>query len=206
MVSELIFFLGEFFCVLLPNLGLVIYYWKWKKSSLSSSMIACWLMWLIYFASVFYFTSAGTLDNFLQNYAQINWRQVNLVLFARHPSFTVIKQNILNICLFLPLGLLMSTVVKSKHSLIATFSLGFYFSLLIELSQLFNHRRSDVDDLLFNTLGAVIGWLVGTIFYYLYYLLTDRRQQKITFPWLLASLLSLAGHFLLFKPLFWSSF
>lgn len=206
MVSELIFFLGEFLCVLLPNLCLAIYYWKWKKSPLHLSMMGLWLMWLIYFASVFYFTSAGTLDSFWQNYGRINWGQVNLVLFARRLSPTVIRQNVLNICLFIPLGLLMSTMVKNKRALVATFSLGFYFSLLIELSQLFNHRRSDVDDLLFNTLGAVIGWLIGVILYYLYCLLTGKREQKIAFPWLLVSMLSFAGHFLFFKPLFWSSF
>ena len=34
----------------------------------------------------------------------------------------------------------------------------FGLSLLIELSQLLNHRSSDINDLIMNTLGAVIGF------------------------------------------------
>lgn len=205
MVEELIFFLGEFICVLLPNLLLVAYFWWRKRYLLSVKMIFLWLVWLLYFAAVFYFTSAGTINNFYQNYSQINWQQVNLVLFTRRLSPTVCQQNILNVCLFLPLGFFMATIVKSKRSLIATFSLGFYFSLLVEISQLFNHRRSDVDDLLFNTLGTVLGWLLGVALVHTYYLLSGEKKEKIIFPWMIISVLSFAGHWLLFCPLFWSN-
>lgn len=34
------------------------------------------------------------------------------------------------------------------------------FSLIIELSQLFNGRITDLDDLLMNTLGAFLGWVI----------------------------------------------
>ncbi len=37
---------------------------------------------------------------------------------------------------------------------------GITFSLIIELSQLFNGRITDIDDLLMNTLGALIGWVI----------------------------------------------
>lgn len=32
------------------------------------------------------------------------------------------------------------------------------FSLIIEIMQLFNHRATDVDDLLMNTIGGVVGY------------------------------------------------
>ena len=36
----------------------------------------------------------------------------------------------------------------------------FGFSLSIELCQLFNRRNTDIDDLMMNTLGAVIGYFI----------------------------------------------
>ena len=38
--------------------------------------------------------------------------------------------------------------------------IGFGFSLSIELCQLFNRRNTDIDDLMMNTLGAVIGYFI----------------------------------------------
>ena len=35
-----------------------------------------------------------------------------------------------------------------------------YISILIEISQLLNNRRTDIDDLIMNTLGAIIGFLI----------------------------------------------
>ena len=35
---------------------------------------------------------------------------------------------------------------------------GFLFSLAIELGQLFNRRCSDINDLLMNVLGAIVGY------------------------------------------------
>ena len=35
---------------------------------------------------------------------------------------------------------------------------GFGLSLVIELSQLLNNRRTDIDDLILNTLGAALGY------------------------------------------------
>jgi glycopeptide antibiotics resistance protein len=37
---------------------------------------------------------------------------------------------------------------------------GITLSLIIELSQLFSGRVTDIDDLMMNTLGALIGWVI----------------------------------------------
>lgn len=67
-------------------------------------------------------------------------------------------QYILNIILFVPLGLVIPLLWKRFASLQKTFRISFLFSLTIELSQLFNFRTTDIDDLLMNTLGGVIGF------------------------------------------------
>lgn len=43
-----------------------------------------------------------------------------------------------------------------------TFLVGLLFSLLIEIGQIFTmYRQTDVNDLLMNTLGVMIGWVIG---------------------------------------------
>lgn len=63
-----------------------------------------------------------------------------------------------NILLFIPLGLMLPLIWKKYEVLRKTTFFGLTFSLSIELSQLFNGRITDIDDLLMNTLGALIGW------------------------------------------------
>lgn len=67
-------------------------------------------------------------------------------------------QYVLNIILFVPLGLFMPLLWKRFASLQKVLSISFLFSLAIELSQLFNFRTTDIDDLLMNTLGGVLGF------------------------------------------------
>ena len=65
-----------------------------------------------------------------------------------------------NILLFIPLGLMLPCIWKRYERLWPTVLSGIVFSQSIELSQLFNRRITDIDDLLMNTLGALIGWVI----------------------------------------------
>lgn len=65
-----------------------------------------------------------------------------------------------NILLFVPLGFMLPFIWKKYEVLWKTALSGITFSLIIELSQLFNGRITDIDDLLMNTLGALIGWVI----------------------------------------------
>lgn len=67
-------------------------------------------------------------------------------------------QYVLNIILFVPFGFFMPLLWKRFALLHKVLSISFLFSLAIELSQLFNFRTTDIDDLLMNTLGGVIGF------------------------------------------------
>lgn len=64
----------------------------------------------------------------------------------------------MNIILFMPLGALIPLLWENTSFFITTCG-GFLFSLLIEISQLFNRRATDIDDLLMNTLGTIIGYV-----------------------------------------------
>lgn len=80
------------------------------------------------------------------------------------------QQVAMNVLLFLPLGVFAR--VLWKRGLIGTTLIGFTVSLMIELTQItanfgtapFVYRIFDVDDLLNNTAGAMLGWLVGALY------------------------------------------
>ncbi|WP_041140019.1 VanZ family protein [Beduini massiliensis] len=66
---------------------------------------------------------------------------------------------ILNIFCFIPLGFLCPLVSQSFNKMKYSVALGFGLSLAIELSQLFTlYRATDINDLIANTFGALLGF------------------------------------------------
>lgn len=65
---------------------------------------------------------------------------------------------LLNIAMFVPLGILLPLLWKRFEKWQWTFAAGFGLSLSIELMQMVTGNLTDVDDLMHNTLGAVLGW------------------------------------------------
>lgn len=66
----------------------------------------------------------------------------------------------LNIVMFLPLGIVTPCIWKKCESVRYTVRLGFAVSLLIKCSQIFNGRATDIDDLIANTSGACLGYVI----------------------------------------------
>lgn len=66
-----------------------------------------------------------------------------------------------NIIMFIPIGLIIPILFKT-NDLIVILS-GFCSSLFIEISQLFLIRGTDIDDLIFNTLGVILGLVIFKI-------------------------------------------
>lgn len=60
--------------------------------------------------------------------------------------------------MFMPLGFFVPLLWKISNRFVIL--LGFSFSLLIETSQLFLNRQTDVDDLMLNTVGVILGLLL----------------------------------------------
>uniref|UniRef100_UPI0040579166 VanZ family protein n=1 Tax=Acetatifactor sp. TaxID=1872090 RepID=UPI0040579166 len=66
-----------------------------------------------------------------------------------------------NILLFIPFGFLCAWVIPAARKLWSSTVIGFAVTLLIEYMQLFTGRGFfQIDDVLTNTLGAVIGYLI----------------------------------------------
>ena len=66
-----------------------------------------------------------------------------------------------NIALFMPTGIVLPIVYKKLSSFFKVVGVGFLISLCIEIAQLpFYARTTDVDDLIFNTIGVAIGYII----------------------------------------------
>ena len=71
-----------------------------------------------------------------------------------------------NIAMFIPLGALLVMLSSQCQKLQTTLLLGAALSLFIEIMQLFSYRSTDIDDVILNTCGALIGFLLGKIILY----------------------------------------
>ncbi|MGL5694423.1 MAG: VanZ family protein [Peptostreptococcaceae bacterium] len=72
----------------------------------------------------------------------------------------VVEQSILNIALFIPFGVLVSMLnYIDKKSIIKICIYALITSGCIEVTQYFCGRFADIDDVIFNTTGALIGCL-----------------------------------------------
>ena len=70
---------------------------------------------------------------------------------------------VLNAIMFAPLGFLLPAYFERYRHWGRTLAAGFLTSLTVELIQLFTLRATDVDDLIMNTLGTVIGFLLAKL-------------------------------------------
>jgi glycopeptide antibiotics resistance protein len=61
--------------------------------------------------------------------------------------------------MFIPTGILIPLLYRNRNSFLKTVLTGFWISLTIEILQLpFAVRCSDVDDLILNTAGCLVGY------------------------------------------------
>lgn len=72
----------------------------------------------------------------------------------------VLKQVLLNILLFIPFGFLVSLLNYKKHQVLIS---ALLISLTIEVLQYFNGRFTDIDDIIWNVSGAVMGYIISMI-------------------------------------------
>lgn len=92
---------------------------------------------------------------------------LNFIPAIQRDGVDAVLQLLLNVVLFVPLGFIARTLLKLR--LLPALALSFAVTCLIETAQLtglfgiypFAYRTFEVDDLICNTLGGVIGWGLG---------------------------------------------
>lgn len=154
--------------------GLVWFLWFKKKKSLVYLMF--FTIFYIYLVKVldytlFQFQSLILLKYFLPNLmlqGQTAGENINLTPFITLTTQDL-KTSFLNILLFIPFGLGMPFITHFRIKMIviiaALFSIGIEFLQLITgLLAHITFRIADINDVIFNTLGAAIGCILFLIF------------------------------------------
>lgn len=197
-MNEIILKLYEFLTVLAPLMIFCIIRYKGYKQKGIDGMKSHFVLvffFACYIFAVFYLTGAGTLFDLTMYGIEVRAGEVNLLPFSRDIDLT---GYVLNILLFVPLGFLLPVISPRSGKLTYMVLFGFCFSLLIEISQLCNHRRTDVDDLIMNTIGAMIGYLLYAI---LNKIMKWNPKRNVYFKYepVIYIIVMFAGRFLLFN-------
>nr|WP_242828219.1 VanZ family protein [Enterocloster clostridioformis] len=78
-----------------------------------------------------------------------------------HGMLSDITNSYLNVLLFIPLGIFVPCLWREYRSMMKTVGLGLMTSLGIEILQIFTFRATDINDLITNVAGTMIGYLIG---------------------------------------------
>ncbi len=96
----------------------------------------------------------------------IRWEpNISLIPFSDETHWLGV-QRVLNTVMFAPFGFLLPVLWRGCRKWSVTTLAGFLLSLTIEILQMFCFRATDVDDLLMNTLGALLGYFLAWIFFH----------------------------------------
>lgn len=123
-------------------------------------------------------TTLSSVSIHLQPLSVINWVPfVETIKLTNGLSMFSYYYNLYgNILWFVPMGFGAAYLLSKKHSFFRTLSIGFLVSLSIEVLQFFfDTGIPDIDDLIFNTVGTLIG--IG-LFHAIQWIRKKRKYEK----------------------------
>ena len=129
--------------------------------------ILCWCLFAMYLAALIYFLffAESTGRTYTERTYQYNLKPLHeirrFIIYRKQLGFIAVALNLAgNVVAFVPFGLFLPLLLRGLRHFWKIVLLGFEFSLLIEITQLFGRVGSfDVDDILLNTLGAACGYV-----------------------------------------------
>ena len=135
--------------VLIPVFG-VLYYAAYG-CNLKKSVFYC--LFCLYLSAVFSLVGIPNVTYFRP--------EVNLNLIPFLGMVEDLKNCILNVALFLPLGFFLPVLWQGFRKVGSCVVFGLGFSMFIELLQMLTFRATDVNDLITNTAGTLLGCLLA---------------------------------------------
>ena len=112
-------------------------------------------VFLIIFATILCTPITFQPERHFLNLIPFNWRENGLKQFF--------IEELANIILFIPLGFFVPAVFRSNRKAYRTVSITFAITFGIEFLQYFIGRLSDIDDIITNLLGGIIGYMIFRI-------------------------------------------
>lgn len=113
---------------------------------------ALYFLFALYLAAVYHLTGLPTV---LFITFDINLNLIPFEIFTKE-----LVLSLLNIAMFVPLGFFLPLLWKKYRRLKNTLLFGVGATVFIELAQLFTYRATDINDLITNTAGALLGYLL----------------------------------------------
>ena len=161
-----------------------------------NQLIAIFLF-ALYLTAVFSVVGIPTVGEFKVNFS---FNFIPLIDIVNSP-LEYIKNTILNIILFIPLGFLVPAIWKDYRSIKIMFFMGLAVSISIEILQIFTFRLTDIDDLITNTTGTVIGYSISKRFaFQLPFKIDDNKENLIQYePFIILIVVLFIGIFM--KPI-----
>ena len=136
----------------------------YRKGTQSETLHKGNLVWryifILYVYMVIEIVGIGTVWEIGKYGEVIRFDEINLMPFQSEGLFTYVTNGIM----FMPLGFLLPLLWGKYRAIPRTIATGFLFSLSIEIGQLFNRRQTDIDDILMNVLGTVLGFCLWLLF------------------------------------------
>ena len=137
-------------------LGLVVFIaWKGLKTGFrySANLLLVEYVFLI-FCSTVIFRSIGAISQYdfhpFWSYKAIQDGREDLL-----------AENIMNVVVFVPVGMIIGSLLRVKGSWLIAMMVGMGISLSIEAMQYFFHRGfAETDDVFHNTIGCIVGYLL----------------------------------------------
>ena len=129
-----------------------------KKKSTSTHYVWTYIM-MIYIWLVISVTGIGSIWDMISKgglIAAFQQANISLIPFQSEGMFTYC----MNVIMLMPLGFLLHYIWKNFRNPLKVTLTGFLFSVFIEFAQLPTNRLVDIDDLMMNTLGAILGYVV----------------------------------------------
>lgn len=174
-------------CILIP---LLLLYHKNRIRSIKTTV--AYILFCAYLSGIYAVVG-------LPNLSYIRF-DPNLHLIPFQGMLPDVTATVLNILLFVPLGVFLPLLWPSLRHLRQTLLWGSGLSLTIELLQMFSGRATDVNDLITNTTGTLAGFCLGLLLIQRIPVLGCNRPQKE-----LPLLLGLSfGVMFLFEPFIWN--
>ena len=160
-MESVILYIYELGCTAIPAFLAFVLIRRFRVSDEScgkTPSIALGATFAVYLFALLHFTGAGTIHDVMRFGLDLNPAQINLVPFREFQED--VGGHVLNVILFVPLGVFAHAFSCRRPALLPASMMATATSLAIEISQLLNSRVTDIDDLLMNIIGALVGYAV----------------------------------------------
>lgn len=114
----------------------------------------CCSIFLIIFATILFVPITFHPEQYVINLVPFNWED---------DTNQIIVEVIPNIMMFVPLGFFIPVIFKNKRKLYKTTIMVFLLTFSIEFFQYFIGRLADINDIITNLLGGIIGYCIFKI-------------------------------------------